>query len=273
MKIAHFMALLGMWLTMTACAPRYSGPLDAFVQATPQQSWEASPERWRNAQEKNPSVSGWAPFLSGMFEVESQVDDTPIQSGELQGWLLTCAIEMRFRELGIGKASKPDPSVTLRLGQGLNNSDYALHLAANDTQTAFLSAPLVTLRKGDEVHVEIANVNMTSAESILNERVRYDGTLPLRFEAPEKNTRVTCYGLSPSRVQLLVRKPFALAWKEILRLNKRQQNVVRVGSVQPHEGRLAKREIRKVAAWVGWQDPRVQYLRTSLALALNGTLK
>lgn len=135
-----------------------------------------------------------------------------------------------------------------------------------DANLAFVSAPLVTLRKDDAVTFEVFDRDVLGVAALARPTVVYTGG-PLATTSA--GARAECRALAGAALDGVARLDEAAASGALAQLSRRELSDRSFDWSWPHaEIRLARRATTNLAALVGWDDSRV----TSRVSALDHTV-
>lgn len=166
-----------------------------------------------------------------------------------------CVWDRSVSLLSLGLAEEADLRVSLYLGE----RELAVGADSSNGEPAYVHLPAAGLHAGQRLRLRVFDVDGLALERMGEVEVALPPKLPLRYRA--KSFEGRCYALPPAWVEKQVVDLFIEA--EDL-LNKQRRSPLRPprGSFDWARVHAARRAVGKIAALVGWADPRMVELLT-----------
>ncbi|MCB9766184.1 MAG: hypothetical protein H6739_40790 [Alphaproteobacteria bacterium] len=225
---------------------------------TPAASLAAAPD-WLEAFEPL-----YAPQPPSRAELYARATAEGPKGGPLQDAILLCEVRATFFDgikIQIGPfETENKPDLTAYLGVGADASTRGPRTrgdAHHNVDAAIVSAPLVTLKPGDRVELDVWDRDLLSRDHIETIGADYADTLPLTMTGAK--ARATCSALARDAVEGLVAGALQAADKGLTYHDKSWKPDLQRKDLgaEPRDPRpdLA---LRQAASLVGWDDPRVR---------------
>ena len=224
---------------LAGCASRYPGP------AAPTQL-----ARWTTSEERSPSRHDRS--SSAIYREEAATPTEPgdlflraaddASSGAVERGTVVCQLQSMLPREPLGP--RPDLIVELQLGERRTRIGFT------DATRVDFSLGLVDLPTGSRIHGRVLRDTLDGGELLLEGDGRFDGRgWGWTERVVDRRTSMRCRLPSQRLLERAIEERVARAWRAV-----RKQ--------RPE----ARDEVRRLAALVGWSDPRVLDLRSRLGV-------